>query len=50
MIELGFFAGYSHAQIAEKLAAPLGTVKKRMRSGLKRLRVELDDRYLRAVP
>ena len=50
VIELGFFAGYSHAQIAEKLAAPLGTVKKRMRSGLKRLRVELDDRYLRAIP
>jgi len=38
VIELGFFGGYSHSQIAERLATPLGTVKKRMRSGLKRMR------------
>lgn len=50
VIELGFFGGYSHAQIAERLATPLGTVKKRMRSGLKRMRSSLDDSFAGAVP
>lgn len=45
VIELGFYGGYSHSQIAERLATPLGTVKKRMRSGLKRLRAALDERF-----
>jgi RNA polymerase sigma-70 factor (ECF subfamily) len=45
VIELGFFAGLSHAQIAERIDAPLGTIKKRMRSGLKRLRGALDVSY-----
>lgn len=49
VIELGFYGGYSHAQIADRLAAPLGTVKKRMRSGLKRLRVALDERFARSA-
>jgi RNA polymerase sigma-70 factor (ECF subfamily) len=50
VIELGFFGGLSHAQIAERLDAPLGTVKKRMRSGLKRLRLALDASYADALP
>lgn len=41
VIELGFYGSLSHAQIATRLATPLGTVKKRMRSGLKRLRSKL---------
>jgi RNA polymerase sigma-70 factor (ECF subfamily) len=45
VIELGFYGGYSHSQIAERLALPLGTLKKRMRSGLKRLRDVLDESY-----
>ncbi len=45
VIELGFFGGLSHAQIAERVDAPLGTIKKRMRSGLKRLRGALDMSY-----
>ena len=45
VIDLGFYGGYSHSQIAERLATPLGTVKKRMRSGLKRLRAALDERF-----
>ncbi len=48
-IELGFFGGYSHSQIAERLALPLGTIKKRIRSGLKALRVKLDDRFARSA-
>jgi RNA polymerase sigma-70 factor (ECF subfamily) len=42
VVELGFYSGLSHAQIAARVGAPLGTVKKRMRTGLKRLRAQLD--------
>jgi RNA polymerase sigma-70 factor (ECF subfamily) len=49
VIDLGFFSGYSHSQIAERLATPLGTVKKRMRSGLKQLRLVLDEQFARPV-
>jgi RNA polymerase sigma-70 factor (ECF subfamily) len=45
VIELGFYGGLSHSQIAERLGQPLGTIKKRMRSGLKRMRAMLDERY-----
>ena len=37
-IELSFFEGLSHAQIAEKLSRPLGTVKTIIRQGLIQLR------------
>jgi RNA polymerase sigma-70 factor (ECF subfamily) len=42
VIQLGFFEGLSHAQIARRLALPAGTVKGRMRLGLTKLRCELD--------
>jgi RNA polymerase sigma-70 factor (ECF subfamily) len=45
VVELGFYRGLSHAQIADAIGAPLGTVKKRMRSGLKRLRDLLGASY-----
>jgi RNA polymerase sigma-70 factor (ECF subfamily) len=38
VIALAFFGGLTHEQIAEKLAAPLGTVKARIRRGLLKLR------------
>jgi RNA polymerase sigma-70 factor (ECF subfamily) len=42
VIELAYFSGYTHTEIAEAIDAPLGTVKGRMRLGLQRLRHELD--------
>ena len=38
LIELAFFRGMSHTEIAEETHIPLGTVKTRLRSGLHRLR------------
>lgn len=42
-IELAFFGGLTHGQIAERTGVPLGTVKGRVRLGLRRLRQELQD-------
>jgi RNA polymerase sigma-70 factor, ECF subfamily len=38
VLALAYFSGYTHAEIAELLELPLGTVKGRMRLGLKKLR------------
>jgi RNA polymerase sigma-70 factor (ECF subfamily) len=43
VIELGYFGGFSHSEIAEMLALPAGTVKGRMRLGLSKLRLALGD-------
>jgi RNA polymerase sigma-70 factor, ECF subfamily len=40
-IELAYFGGFSHSQIAELLDEPIGTVKGRMRLGLDKLRRQL---------
>jgi RNA polymerase sigma-70 factor (ECF subfamily) len=40
-IELAYFGGFSHSQIAEMLEEPIGTVKGRMRLGLDKLRRQL---------
>lgn len=41
VIELSFYSGYSHAEIADELDVPLGTVKGRMRLGLEKLQGQL---------
>jgi len=41
-LRLAYFKGYTHAQIAEALAQPLGTVKTRIRLGLQKLRQLLE--------
>lgn len=41
VIELSYFGGFTHQQIAEMLSLPTGTVKGRMRLGLGKLRIEL---------
>ena len=38
ILELAYFSGYTHVEIAERLSLPLGTVKGRMRLGLENLR------------
>ena len=49
ILELAYFSGYTHVEIAELLELPLGTVKGRMRLGLKKLRDYFDSRDV-AVP
>jgi RNA polymerase sigma-70 factor (ECF subfamily) len=40
-IELAYFGGFTHSQIAELLDEPIGTVKGRMRLGLEKMRREM---------
>ena len=49
VLELAYFSGYTHMEIAELLDLPLGTVKGRMRLGLKKIREYFDSRGM-AVP
>lgn len=41
VIELAYFGGFTHAEIATMLEMPVGTIKGRMRLGLDKLRVRL---------
>jgi RNA polymerase sigma-70 factor, ECF subfamily len=44
-IELAYFGGFSHSQIAELLNEPIGTVKGRMRLGLEKMRRQLSEGF-----
>jgi RNA polymerase sigma-70 factor (ECF subfamily) len=41
VIELAYFGGLTHSEIAEMLGMPLGTVKGRMRLGMEKIRAKL---------
>ncbi|MEA2372471.1 MAG: hypothetical protein QOH12_2865 [Solirubrobacteraceae bacterium] len=43
VIELAYFGGFTHTEIAAMLKAPIGTVKGRMRLGLAKMRLALGD-------
>jgi RNA polymerase sigma-70 factor (ECF subfamily) len=45
VIELAYFGGFTHSQIAEMLEMPIGTVKGRMRLGLEKLRRHLSEAF-----
>jgi RNA polymerase sigma-70 factor, ECF subfamily len=49
VLELGYFSGYTHVEIAELLGLPLGTVKGRMRLGLKKLREYFESRGMAKI-
>ncbi len=50
VIELAYFGGFSHSEIAEMLGAPLGTIKGRMRLGLEKIRATLAEGVGKDVP
>jgi RNA polymerase sigma-70 factor (ECF subfamily) len=44
VIDLAYFGGFTHTEIAAMLQLPMGTVKGRMRLGLRKLHEQLQDR------
>ena len=49
ILELAYFSGYTHVEIADLLGVALGTVKGRMRLGLKKLRGHFEARGMAAT-
>ncbi len=43
LLQLSFYEGLSHSEIAEKLAMPLGTVKSRIRMAFRKMKADLDE-------
>jgi RNA polymerase sigma-70 factor (ECF subfamily) len=42
VIQLAYYGGFTHSEIAEMLGAPIGTIKGRMRLGLEKMRHRLE--------
>jgi RNA polymerase sigma-70 factor (ECF subfamily) len=42
VIELAYFGGFTHTEIADMLGIPIGTIKGRMRLGLSKLRTQFE--------
>jgi RNA polymerase sigma-70 factor (ECF subfamily) len=42
LIEMGFFGGITHDEMARRTGIPLGTIKTRIRTGLRRMRESLE--------
>jgi RNA polymerase sigma-70 factor (ECF subfamily) len=42
VIQLAYYGGFTHTEIAEMLGAPIGTIKGRMRLGLEKMRARLE--------
>jgi len=40
-VQLAYYGGYTHSEMAERLGVPIGTVKTRLRDGMIRLRDEM---------
>ncbi len=47
VIELAYYGGFTHSEIATMLDAPVGTIKGRMRLGLQKMRSQLSSEQVR---
>ena len=43
LVDMAYFQGYTHSELAKELSLPIGTVKSRIRLAIKQLRVKLGD-------